>query len=173
MSIRKIIREELRKVFEADYYDRFPDFIDPLFNPQMGRYPPVGMHAYGTIVTEEEEIKLDRSSEEQKLYKFYLICDKLCELEGVEVKNQMIADSMPVRKEEFVENCVYSESLLFYENINISSDPSMAFYKSEVKGVPCYYVQYAGFEFIFIKNGAPGNEYWLEEMWDVDGNYIY
>ena len=57
MSIRKIIREELRKVFEADYYDRFPDFIDPLFNPQMGRYPPVGMHAYGTIVTEEEEIK--------------------------------------------------------------------------------------------------------------------
>ena len=54
MIIRKIIREELQKIFEADYYDRFPDFLDPQFNPQMGSYPPVGMHAYGTMVKEEE-----------------------------------------------------------------------------------------------------------------------
>lgn len=54
MSIRQIIREELQKIFEADYYDRYPDFLDPQFNPQMGAYPPVGMHAYGTMVKEEE-----------------------------------------------------------------------------------------------------------------------
>lgn len=55
MSIRKIIREELQKIFEADYYDRFPDFLDPQFNPQMGSYPPIGMHAYGTMVKEGDE----------------------------------------------------------------------------------------------------------------------
>lgn len=59
MSVRKIIREELKRVFESDYYDRFPDFLDPQFNPQMGSYPPVGMHAYGTMVTEEEEDEED------------------------------------------------------------------------------------------------------------------
>jgi len=53
MKIRKIIREELEKIFEADYYDRYPDFIDPQFNPQMGKYAPVGMHAYGTMVKED------------------------------------------------------------------------------------------------------------------------
>ena len=59
MSIRKIIREELKKVFEADYYDRFPDFLDPQFNPQIGSYPPVGMHAYGTMVKEDEILDED------------------------------------------------------------------------------------------------------------------
>lgn len=54
MNIRQIIREELHKIFEADYYDRYPDFLDPQFNPQMGAYPPVGMHAYGTMVKEDE-----------------------------------------------------------------------------------------------------------------------
>ena len=53
MDVRKIIREELEKVFEADYYDRYPDFLDPQFNPLMKTYSPVGMHAYGTMVRED------------------------------------------------------------------------------------------------------------------------
>lgn len=171
MNIRQIIREELQKIFEADYYDRYPDFLDPQFNPQVGAYPPIGMHAYGTMV--KEDMELDRESEDQKPYKFYLLCDKLCQIEGVEVKNQMIADATPVSREEFVSNCAHSESLMVYEGISERSDPSMGFYKSEVKGVPCYYVQYAGFEFIFKEGGEPGNEYWIDEMWDEEGNWIY
>lgn len=170
MNIRQIIREELQKIFESDYYDRYPDFLDPQFNPQMGAYPPVGMHAYGTMV--REEMELDRESEDQKPYKFYLLCDKLCQIEGVEVKNQMIADAEPVSREEFLDNCAHSESLLVYEGMSERSDPSMGFYKSVVKGVPCYYVQYAGFEFIFTEGGEPGKEYWIEEMWDEEGNWI-
>jgi hypothetical protein len=56
MDIRKIIQEELRKVLEgvgSDYYNRFPDFIDTQFNPQMGKYPPKGMHAYGQVFKED------------------------------------------------------------------------------------------------------------------------
>jgi hypothetical protein len=104
--------------------------------------------------------------EYKKPYRFYLLCDKLCQLEGVEVKNQMIADATPVSKEEFIDNCAYAEDLLVYETITKESDPSHGFYKSKVKGVPCYYVQYAGFEFIFTLNGEDDKEYWLEEMYE-------
>lgn len=57
MGIRGIIREELKKLIEADYYDNFPDFFDPLYNPQVGAYPPVGSHSYGpgTLVREDDE----------------------------------------------------------------------------------------------------------------------
>jgi len=54
MDIRQIIREELEKIFEADYYDRYPDFFDPLYNPQVGAFSPVGMHRYGEMVKEEQ-----------------------------------------------------------------------------------------------------------------------
>jgi hypothetical protein len=56
MDIRKIIQEELKKVIEGvgnDYYNNFPDFLDTQFNPQMGHYPPKGMHAYGQMVKED------------------------------------------------------------------------------------------------------------------------
>jgi len=64
MDIRKIIREELKSIFEADYYDRYPDFLDPQFNPQMGAYPPIGMHAYGTMVKEDDENEDSEEDEE-------------------------------------------------------------------------------------------------------------
>ena len=114
-----------------------------------------------------------REIEYKKPYRYYLLCDKLCELEGVEVKNQMIEDAVEVSEEEFIENCAYSRDLLEYETINYQSDPGLGFYKSEVKGVPCYYVQYAGFEFIFTLSNEEGREHWLEEMYDEEGNYIY
>lgn len=169
MSIRRIIREELIGLFKNDY----PDFFDTQFNPQIGIYPPMKINNYGDMMKEGEGIRLDRDLEEPKPYKFYLICDKLCDLEGVEVKNKMIEDSQPVSKHEFLSNCAYSDSLLIYETMTHRSDPSMGFYKSLVNGVSCYYVQYAGFEFIFTKNTESGKEYWLEEMFDQDGNYIY
>jgi len=59
MDIRKIIREELEKVFEADYYDRYPDFMDPQFNPLVHKYSPVGMHSYGQMFHEEEILRED------------------------------------------------------------------------------------------------------------------
>lgn len=57
MDIRGIIKGELKKLMEADYYDNFPDFFDPLYNPQVGAYPPVGTHSYGpgTMVREDSE----------------------------------------------------------------------------------------------------------------------
>ena len=161
---------------EADYYDRFPDFFDPQYNPQLMRYPVTAQHTFGSMVKEEavdNELDVDFDVEKSKPYRFYLLCDKLCDLKGVEVKNKMIEDAFEVSKEEFVENCAFSDSLIEYENINPQSDPSMGFYKSFVDGVECYYVQYAGFEFIFtLKNPKP-NEYWIEEMYDENGNYIY
>jgi len=60
MDIRQIIREELQKVLsESNYYDRYPDFFDPLYNPQVGAFPPVGMHKYGTMVKEDELLDED------------------------------------------------------------------------------------------------------------------
>lgn len=172
MNIRKIIREEIEEVFRVEKgRGNYPSFIDPQFNPQIGIYPPTVFNSYGAMV--KEDLQLDRGSEEQKPYRFYLLCDKLCDLEGVEVKNQMIVDARPVSKAEFVKNCAYAESLLVYETMSPQSDPSMGFYKSVVKGVPCYYVQYAGFEFIFTESGIPGKEYWVDEMFDKDDNYIY
>lgn len=53
MDIRKIIREELKKVMEADYYDRYPDFFDPLYNPSVAYFPPKGYHKYGEMVKED------------------------------------------------------------------------------------------------------------------------
>jgi len=56
MNVRKIIQEELKKVFEGvgnDYYNRYPDFFDPLFNPNVGSYPPIGQHSYGKMVKED------------------------------------------------------------------------------------------------------------------------
>lgn len=170
-KVRCIVRQEVKKLFEADYYDSFPDFLDPQYNPQIGAYPPVGITNYGSMM--KEEIDLDVETEEEKPYRFYMLCDKLCQTEGVEVKNQMIKDAEPVSREEFIENCAYAESMLYYQQISKETDPSMGFYKSEVKGIPCYFVQYAGFEFIFIKNGKPGKEYWLDEMWDEEGKWIY
>ncbi len=49
MNVRRIIREELQRVFEADYYDNFPDFLDPQYNPQIGAYPPVAITNYGDM----------------------------------------------------------------------------------------------------------------------------
>jgi len=61
MDIRQIIKEEIKKIFEggsigSGYYSNYPDFLDPQFNPEMGAYPPVGMHAYGSLVKEDEGI---------------------------------------------------------------------------------------------------------------------
>ena len=109
-----------------------------------------------------KEISIKNKSETDKPYKFYLLCDKLCNLEGVEVKNKMIADATPVSRKEFVKNCAYAEDLFRYES-NMRDDPSHGFYKSNVKGLPCYYMQYAGFEFIFLKDYQTGREYWLDE----------
>jgi hypothetical protein len=61
VDIRKIIREELNKVLEgvgSDYYNNFPDFFDPQYNPQVMRYPVTGQHTFGSMVQEytiEEE----------------------------------------------------------------------------------------------------------------------
>lgn len=180
MDIKKIIREEIKRVMEggsigSSYYSNYPDFLDPQFNPQMGSYPPVGFTNYGDMMKEQEsdDMVIDFAVENTKTYKFYLLCDKLCDLKGVDVKNQMIADAVEVSYEEFVDNCSYAESLLEYGEINPQSDPSMGFYKSGVDGVSCYYVQYAGFEFIFTLNNPNPDEYWVEEMFDSEGNSIY
>lgn len=58
MDIRKIIQEEIIKVFEggsigSSYYANYPDFLDPQFNPQIGAYPPVGFTNYGDVMKEE------------------------------------------------------------------------------------------------------------------------
>lgn len=56
MSIRKIIREELEKVFSEVYqlprYE-YPDFLDPQFNPMVKSYPPTANRAYGNIMKED------------------------------------------------------------------------------------------------------------------------
>lgn len=52
--IRKIIREELGFAFGGGY-DNYPEFLDTQFNPQIGKYPPVGVHDYGTMVNEEDD----------------------------------------------------------------------------------------------------------------------
>lgn len=119
---------------------------------------------YPDSINELSNIKLEGDSKEiTKPYKFYMLCDKLCNLEGVEVKNKMIADATPVSRKEFVTNCAYAKDLFKYES-NMADDPSHGFHKSNVKGVSCYYMQYAGFEFIFLKDYPTGKEYWLDEM---------
>ncbi len=79
------------------------------------------------------------------------MCDKLCRKEGVEVKNAMVAAGKPVTREEFVKNCAYSEDM-FESESQMLDDPTHGFFKSTLQGQPCYYMQYAGFEFIFTIN---------------------
>jgi hypothetical protein len=101
-------------------------------------------------------------NEESKPYKFYMLCDKLCNTQGVEVKNKMVADAKPISKKEFVSNCAYATQMMSYEG-DMLDDPSHGFYISNVNGVPCMYMQYAGFEFIFLKDAPGGQEYWLDD----------
>jgi hypothetical protein len=103
------------------------------------------------------------SNQYNKPYRFYMLCDKLCNIEGVEVKNQMIADASPISRKTFEKNCAYAKELFASES-QMADDPSHGFYKSNVKGVPCLYMQYAGFEFIFLKDYKGGKEYWLDEL---------
>ena len=103
------------------------------------------------------------SNQYNKPYRFYMLCDKLCNIEGVEVKNQMIADASPISRKTFEKNCAYANEL-FESESQMADDHSHGFYKSNVKGVPCLYMQYAGFEFIFLKDYKGGKEYWLDEL---------
>lgn len=56
MNVRKIIREEIERVFE-DFYQRnqteYPDFLDPQFNPEVKSYPPTMDAAYGNMMKED------------------------------------------------------------------------------------------------------------------------
>ena len=110
-----------------------------------------------------ESVSKIKSNEYNKPYRFYMLCDKLCNIEGVEVKNKMIADASPISRKTFEKNCAYA-SELFESESQMADDPSHGFYKSNVKGVPCLYMQYAGFEFIFLKDYEGGKEYWLDEL---------
>lgn len=113
---------------------------------------------YNQFITE----KLNVSKEESKPFKWYMLCDKLCNLEGVMVKNKMIEDAKEVSKGEFVKNCAYAKQLFKSEG-EMKDDTSTAFYKSKVKDEDCYYMQYCGFEYIFTRTGK-GVVYWLDEI---------
>lgn len=113
-------------------------------------------------IFKEEISEAKGTNEDEKSYQFYLLCDKLCQIESVEVKNKMVADAVPVSKREFVKNCGHADSLFKYEGYMLD-DPSHGFYKSNVKGHLCYYMQYVGFEFIFMEGYPIGKAYWLEE----------
>ena len=98
-----------------------------------------------------------------KPYSFYLMCDKLCNLKGVEVKNKMVADAKKVSKSEFIKNCNYAKELISYEE-DFRDDPDHGYYKSFVGTDPCYYIQYAGFEFIFTQDKDNVKKpFWLSE----------
>lgn len=107
-----------------------------------------------------------------KPYKYFLLCDKLCDLKGVEVKNDMIYNSKEVSKEEFVEKCAFSEQM-FEMEAQMLDDPDTSFHKSNIEGENVYYMKYSGFEYIFIENGELGNDFWMDEMYDDKFNYIY
>lgn len=109
-----------------------------------------------------ESVSKLKSNQYNKSYRFYMLCDKLCNIEGVEVKNQMILDASPINRKVFEKNCAYANELFVFED-QMRDDPSHGFYKSTVKGVSCLYMQYAGFEFIFLKDFEGGKEYWLDE----------
>lgn len=167
-EIRSIIRKIIKETVWGPNINDYPDFFDPLYNKSFKKYPAkVAINPISEMDAPNKEL------EENKPYKYFMLCDELCRTSGVHVKNKMIEDSKPVSAEEFLDNCAYSKSLLVYEDINETSDPSMGFYKSNVDGIPCYYVQFAGFEYIFIKGYPGGKEYWLDEMWDEDGEFIY
>ena len=42
-------------------------------------------------------------------------------------------------------------------------DPDVGFYKSNIESIPVYYMQYVGFEYIFIENGELGQDFWMDE----------
>lgn len=113
-----------------------------------------------------ESVSKLKPNQYSKPYRFYMLCDKLCNIEGVEVKNQMILDASPISRKTFEKNCAYANELFKFES-QMADDPSHGFYKSKVKGVPCLYMQYAGFEFIFLKDYKGGKEYWLDELNEV------
>ncbi len=115
---------------------------------------------------------IPKEIEYRKPYKFYLICDKLCNLKGVEVKNKMIYDAKRISKSTFLNNCAYSKSLMYYEMLE-EQDPDTGYFMSKIEENDVMYVQSMGFEFIFMKDYEGGHEYWLSEMWTDSGKWIY
>jgi hypothetical protein len=143
---------------------------DKIFDaPNPGEYfysgPP--KKAKVIYVSKGESYDMD---EENKPYHFYMLCDKLCQKEGVEVKNAMVSASKPVTREEFVQNCAYAE-VMFEDQNQMLDDPTHSFHKSVLLGKPCYYMQYAGFEFIFTKDSKE-KPFWINESKD-NSKYFY
>ena len=92
-----------------------------------------------------------------------MLCDELCRTKGTEIKNKMLADATKVSIREFVKHCIGAKELFKFEN-NMADDPSAGFFKSNIDGTPVYYMQYCGFEYIFMYNYKtnPGSEYWID-----------
>jgi len=133
--------------FDIDYYiiEEIEEYIDSVKNKK-----------------KELSISENKRNIILKPYSFYKLCIDVCHEEnGLEVKNKMVGDSIKISQREFVKNCNYANELFKYESY-MRDDPSTSFHKSKLRDQDCYYMQYCGFEYIFLKNYPVGKEYWLE-----------
>lgn len=76
-------------------------------------------------------------------------------------KNKMIEDAKPITKNTFIKNCNFANEFIEDSNYFLD-DPTHGYYKSKLRDDDCIYVQYCGFEFIFVKDYPIGKEYWIE-----------
>lgn len=85
MSIRKIIREEIKRFIESNYQLGrldYPDFLDPQFNPLVKSYPTTTNAAYGNVMKEdslEEDYPASFDMEHFKSLKSFNTRIKYCE----------------------------------------------------------------------------------------------
>lgn len=72
---------------------------------------------------------------------------------GEEAWHEMMAKKEPVSATEFKAMCDASALLDDDETLEdrMAEYPDAGYYRSEVAGLPCYFLQHAGFEFIFLR----------------------
>ena len=87
-------------------------------------------------------------------YRYLGQCDRLRMCGDEESWQTMMAQKQPISKEEFETRCDLSQLLEDDETLDdfIAGDPDAAFYKSVWGDKPAYFIQTAGFEFIFTSN---------------------
>jgi hypothetical protein len=93
------------------------------------------------------------------MVKFYAQCNTVWKNFGDKggfMLKDMIAAKSPISHKEFLATCDTSPVLEDEESLKdfLSSDPEAGVFKSMFNNEPCYFIQYAGFEFIWLLSSS-------------------
>ena len=97
------------------------------------------------------------SKTSQAAFPYFMQCDKWRRLGDKEEQawHEMIRNKQAISQEGFVDRVEINHLLEEGESLDeyVADDPEHGFYLSAVNGMPVYFLQHSGFEFIFTPKG--------------------